>query len=95
MSLDADAIKNIAHLARIEVSDAELQSYAKDLSNILDMVDQMNAVDVEGVAPLSNALDQTQRLRADVVTETNQRDALQANAPQAEAGLFLVPRVIE
>lgn len=95
MSLDSDAVKNIAHLARIDVSEADLKSYTKDLSNILDMVDQMNAVDVEGIEPLSNALDQTQRLRADVVTETNQREALQANAPQTEAGLFLVPRVIE
>lgn len=95
MSLDSDAIKNIAHLARIAVSEEDLQAYAKDLSNILDMVDQMNAVDVSGVEPLSNALDQTQRLRADVVTEQNQRDELQACAPQTENGLFLVPRVIE
>lgn len=95
MSLDSDAVKNIAHLARIAVSEEDLQTYAKDLSNILDMVDQMNAVDVSGVEPLSNALDQTQRLRADVVTESNQRDELQACAPQTEDGLFLVPRVIE
>lgn len=95
MSLDSDAVKNIAHLARIAVSEEDLQTYAKDLSNILDMVDQMNAVDVAGVEPLSNALDQTQRLRADVVTESNQRDELQACAPQTEQGLFLVPRVIE
>lgn len=95
MSLDSDAIKNIAHLARIAVSEEDLQAYAKDLSNILDMVDQMNAVDVSGVEPLSNALDQTQRLRADVVTELNQRDELQACAPQTENGLFLVPRVID
>jgi len=95
MSLDSDAVKNIAHLARIAVSEEDLQTYAKDLSNILDMVDQMNAVDVAGVERLSNALDQTQRLRADVVTESNQRDELQACAPQTEQGLFLVPRVIE
>lgn len=95
MSLDSDAIKNIAHLARIAVSEEDLQAYAKDLSNILDMVDQMNAVDVSGVEPLSNALDQTQRLRADVVTEANKREQLQACAPQTENGLFLVPRVIE
>lgn len=95
MSLDSDAVKNIAHLARIAVSEEDLQTYSKDLSNILDMVDQMNAVDVTGVEPLSNALDQTQRLRADVVTESNQRDELQACAPQTEQGLFLVPRVIE
>ena len=81
MSLDSDAIKNIAHLARIAVSEEDLQAYAKDLSNILDMVDQMNAVDVSGVEPLSNALDQTQRLRADVVTEANKREQLQACAP--------------
>ena len=95
MSLDAQAVKNIAHLARIDVSEADLETYTKDLSNILDMVDQMNAVDVTGVEPLSNALDATQRLRADVVTETNKREALQANAPATEGGCFLVPRVIE
>lgn len=95
MSLDSAAVKNIAHLARIDVSEADLETYTKDLSNILDMVDQMNAVDVTGVEPLSNALDATQRLRADVVTESNQRDELQANAPAVEAGCFLVPRVIE
>lgn len=95
MSLDINTVKNIAHLARIEVSEADLETYTKDLSNILDMVDQMNAVDVSGVEPLSNAHDATQRLRADVVTEANKRDQLQANAPAIEDGCFLVPRVIE
>jgi aspartyl-tRNA(Asn)/glutamyl-tRNA(Gln) amidotransferase subunit C len=93
--LDIDAVKNIAHLARIDVSEKDLETYTKDLSNILDMVDQMNAVDVTGAEPLSNALDATQRLRADVVTETDKREALQANAPATEDGVFLVPRVIE
>jgi len=69
--------------------------YARELSNILALVEQMSAVDTGGVTPMAHPLDAHQRLRDDVVTEQNQRDLLQANAPQIEAGLFLVPQVIE
>jgi aspartyl-tRNA(Asn)/glutamyl-tRNA(Gln) amidotransferase subunit C len=95
MSLDADDIKAIAKLARLKIDDADVSSYATNLSNILDLVEQMNAVDTEGVVPMSHPLDVAQRLREDIVTESNQRDELQRNAPAVQDGLYLVPRVIE
>lgn len=104
MSLSSEDIKRIAHLARIEVSDAEVDSTLQKLSGILGLIEQMQAVDTTGIAPMSHSQDVTQRLREDVVTKTNQRDAFQKNAPklgnganeQAVAdGLYLVPKVIE
>ncbi len=95
MSLDKDDIEKIAHLARLGINDADVPDYARNLSNILELVEQMSAVDTHGVAPMAHPLDAQQRLRTDEVTETNQREQLQANAPQVEAGLFLVPQVIE
>ena len=95
MSLDTDDIKAIAKLARLKIDDADVSSYATNLSNILDLVEQMNAVDTEGVVPMSHPLDVAQRLREDIVTESNQRDELQRNAPAVQDGLYLVPRVIE
>lgn len=95
MSLQADDVKGIAYLARMALDEQDIPQYAGDLSKILDMVDQLNAADVADIAPLANPMDATQRLRPDLVTEGNQREALQANAPEAEKGLFLVPKVIE
>ena len=95
MSLDRAQVKSVAQLARLDIKDSELDHYVDSLSSILELVDQLQAVDTSDVEPLANPLDATQRLRPDVVTESNQRQALQANAPQAEAGLFLVPQVIE
>lgn len=104
MSLSSEDIKRIAHLARIEVSDAEVDSTLQKLSGILGLIEQMQAVDTTGIVPMSHSQDVTQRLREDVVTKTNQRDAFQQNAPklgngateQAVAdGLYLVPKVIE
>ena len=95
MSLDVDDIKAIAKLARLKIDEADVPSYATNLSNILDLVEHMNAVDTEGVVPMSHPLDVAQRLRDDIVTETDRRDELQKNAPAVEDGLFLVPRVIE
>jgi len=95
MSLSADEVRNIAHLARLAVADDDLATHATELSQILDLVEQMQAVDTTGVEPLANPLDAVQRLRPDVVTETNQRDLMQRCAPKTEAGLYLVPRVIE
>jgi aspartyl-tRNA(Asn)/glutamyl-tRNA(Gln) amidotransferase subunit C len=74
---------------------AKLGRYLKDLSDILEFVAQMNAVDTEAVTPMAHPLDLPQRLRADEVTEENQRDLFQAIAPLTEAGLYLVPKVIE
>jgi len=95
MSLDADEVKKIAYLARLKIDEADVAGYVDNLSNILGLVEQMNAVDTTGVVPMSHPLDAVQRLREDVVTETNQREAFQAIAPATEDGLYLVPQVIE
>jgi aspartyl-tRNA(Asn)/glutamyl-tRNA(Gln) amidotransferase subunit C len=95
MSLDADDIKNIAKLARLKIDDADVADYATNLSNILDLVEQMNSVDTEGVVPMSHPLEVTQRLREDAVTESNQREDFQSVAPATQDGLYLVPKVIE
>jgi aspartyl-tRNA(Asn)/glutamyl-tRNA(Gln) amidotransferase subunit C len=95
MVLEPDEVKKIAHLARIALDEEKIPEYSREMSSIVDFVGQMSAINVDGVEPLANPLDQTQRLRADVITETNQRDALQAIAPSVEDGLFRVPRVIE
>lgn len=95
MSLTTDDVKKIAHLARLNMTDNELASYATQLSKILDFVEQMNQADTSGIEPLAHSLDLTQRLRPDTVTENNQRDSFQKIAPKTEAGLYLVPVVIE
>lgn len=95
MSLEKEDIEKIAHLARLGISSDDVPDYARDLSNILDLVEQMNAVDTEGVTPMAHPLDEPQRLRADEVTEQDQREHFQENAPLVESGLFLVPQVIE
>lgn len=95
MSLTADDVKKIAHLARLNMSEQDVALYLPQLSNILALVEQMNQVDTAHIEPLANPLDLSQRMRADSVTEINQRDAFQAIAPQVEAGLYLVPKVID
>ena len=95
MSLERSDVEKIAHLARLEIYEDDIPEYAQNLSKILDLVAEMNEADTDGVAPMAHPLDAVQRLRADVVTETNQRDHFQQNAPQVEQGLFLVPKVIE
>lgn len=95
MSIEVDEVKKIAKLACLNVADAEIQSYATNLSNILDLVEQMNAVDTTGVTPMSHPFDAVQRLREDVVTDFNRREEFQAIAPKTEDGLYLVPKVIE
>ncbi len=95
MSLDTDDVKAIARLARLNIDEADVPHYATNLSNILDLVEQMNSVDTTGVIPMSHPLDVAQRLRDDVVTEKNQRDAFQSVAPATQDGLYLVPKVIE
>ncbi|MEX2481454.1 MAG: Asp-tRNA(Asn)/Glu-tRNA(Gln) amidotransferase subunit GatC [Gammaproteobacteria bacterium] len=95
MSVEADDVRAMARLARLAIDEAEIPAYAAQLSGILAFVEQMNAIDTSGVAPLAHPLDLPARLRADAVTETDQRDELQAGAPQTAAGLYLVPQVIE
>ncbi len=95
MALTTDEMRSIAHLARIGFDDDALEPLAADLSLVLGLVEQMQAVDTDGVEPMAHPGNACLRLRQDVVNETNQRDLLQAAAPAVEQGYFLVPRVIE
>lgn len=95
MSLDVKDVKRIAHLARIEVTETEAQATLEKLSGILGLIEQMQAVDTAGIEPMSHSQDVVQRLREDVVTETDQRALFQSIAPAVENGLYLVPKVIE
>ena len=104
MSLDINDIKRIAHLARIQIDEDEAQTTLAKLSGILGLIEQMQAVDTTGITPMSHSQDLVQRLREDVVTKDNQREAFQKNAPKlgngstelaVDNGLYLVPRVVE
>ncbi|MCF6235623.1 MAG: Asp-tRNA(Asn)/Glu-tRNA(Gln) amidotransferase subunit GatC [Gammaproteobacteria bacterium] len=95
MSLQQSDIEKVAHLARLSIDPSDIPEHIKNLSDILDLVEQMNAVDTESVTPMAHPMDATQRLRSDEATETDQREQFQALAPQVEAGLYLVPKVIE
>jgi aspartyl-tRNA(Asn)/glutamyl-tRNA(Gln) amidotransferase subunit C len=95
MSIERKDIDTIANLARLDLSEAGKQEALNSINNILSLINQMQAIDTSGVQPLAHAFDASQRLREDVVTEPDQRDALLALAPSAADGLFLVPKVIE
>jgi aspartyl-tRNA(Asn)/glutamyl-tRNA(Gln) amidotransferase subunit C len=95
MSLSPDDVKRIARLARIETSDAEAQATQVQLNSIFGLIATMQAVDTSGIEPMAHAQEVTQRLRDDVVTETDRHAAFQAVAPAVENGLYLVPKVIE
>lgn len=95
MSLNNKTVHDIARLARLEIQDSEVEKYRDELSNILDLVAQMEAVDTTDVAPMTHPFDATLRLRNDEVTEINNRDKFQSIAPNAEDGLYLVPKVID
>ena len=95
MSLALSDIQRIARLARIRVTDAEAAALRDQLNGVFRLIEEMQAADTAGVAPMAHAADLTQRLRADQATEPNQREKFQAIAPAVEAGLYLVPRVIE
>ena len=95
MSLTIEQVQRIAHLARIEVSDSEALTTQGHLNGIFQLIEQMQAVDTAGVEPMSHAQDVSQRLREDAVSEGDRRAAYQAVAPETEAGLYLVPKVIE
>ena len=95
MSLTLEQVKRIAHLARIEISDAEALTTQGHLNGIFQLIEEMQAVDTRGVEPMAHAQDVSQRLREDAVTEGDRRAAYQAVAPDTEAGLYLVPKVIE
>ncbi|TLY51058.1 MAG: Asp-tRNA(Asn)/Glu-tRNA(Gln) amidotransferase subunit GatC [Gammaproteobacteria bacterium] len=95
MSIDTVAVRHIARLARIAIADAEVAPLAQELSRVLDLADQLAAADIANVAPLAHPHEHTLAWRADVVTEGDRADAFLALAPDARAGLYLVPKVIE
>ena len=95
MSISANDIGYIANLARLQLSEAEQQEAADNFKNILALIDQMQSADTDQLEPLSHAIETSQPLREDLVTELNQRDELQKIAPKCEQGLYLVPKVIE
>jgi len=95
MSLSLPEVKRLAWLARIEITDAEAQAAQGHLNEIFKLIEQMQSVDTEGIAPMAHAEDVVQRLREDRVTETDQHALYQSIAPQVEGGLYLVPKVLE
>ncbi|MBE0624080.1 MAG: Asp-tRNA(Asn)/Glu-tRNA(Gln) amidotransferase subunit GatC [Burkholderiales bacterium] len=95
MSLSLPEVKRIAWLARIEITDAEAGAAQGHLNDIFTLIEQMQSVDTEGVAPMAHGQDVVQRLREDRVTETDLHALYQGIAPQVEGGLYLVPKVIE
>jgi aspartyl-tRNA(Asn)/glutamyl-tRNA(Gln) amidotransferase subunit C len=95
MSVSSEQVRHIANLARIAMSDDEIERLVPELNNILGWVEQLGEVDTDGVEPLATVIDQKMRLRDDKVTEGDCRDEILANAPDAEHGFFAVPKVIE
>lgn len=95
MSITNADVRKVARLARLAMSETEIETARMQLAGIFDLIAEMQAVDTQNIAPMSHAQDVSQRLREDVVTATNQRELFQSIAPQVEAGLYLVPQVIE
>jgi len=95
MSVNTEQVRHIAKLARIAMSDAEVEAMVPELNNILGWVEQLGEVNTEGVEPLTAVIDQKLRLRDDAVTDGDKRDAVLANAPEGQHGFFAVPKVIE
>lgn len=95
MSVDSNDIDKLSNLAKITISQSDIDRVTGSINEVLELVDQLQAQDTAQVAPMSHPLDAVQRLRIDEVTETNQRELLQKNAPESERGLFLVPKVID
>jgi len=96
MSLTRQDVEKIAHLARLSITETEMPVYVTSLSSIVDFVHELSLVETDSVEPMAHPLvGQSQRLRADVVSETDHREKYQVNAPSVQAGLYVVPRVIE
>ncbi|HEY3654968.1 MAG TPA: Asp-tRNA(Asn)/Glu-tRNA(Gln) amidotransferase subunit GatC [Steroidobacteraceae bacterium] len=96
MNLTRQDVEKIAHLARLSITEQEMPAYVTGLSSIVNFVDELSRAETGAVEPMAHPLDgQHQRLRADVVSETDQHEKYQANAPSVQAGLYVVPRVIE
>ena len=95
MALDKSELEKIAHLARLHITKAESEEVMLRITDILALIDEMQSINTNDVAPLAHPLDLLQRLRTDEITERNYRDELQSLAPEAQEGLYLVPKVIE
>ena len=95
MAFDKSEVSKIAELARLEITDEEIDDIESRITEILLLIDQMQSVDTDSIVPMSHPLDGKQILRSDTVSEANKRDELQKLAPKVENGLFLVPKVIE
>ena len=95
MQVNQAVVLTVAELTQLNIDAQDIDSYAADMTKVLAMVAQMQSVDTTGIEPMSNTQDAVQRLRADAVTETNQRDVFQQLAPETDAGFYLVPRVVE
>ena len=95
MTLNRTDVEKTAHLARIQISEAEQDKYVQDLNGILTLAEQMNAVDTQGISPMAHPLHMIQRLRPDQATEPDRREIFQGIAPAVDNGLYLVPKVIE
>lgn len=95
MSLSTEDVKKVARLARLAMTEQEMQTAHAQLTNIFELIAEMQAVDTRGIEPMAHAQELSQRLRADVVSESDQRERFQSIAPQVERGLYLVPQVIE
>ncbi len=95
MSLSNEQVRQVAQLARLAMQPEQAEHYARQLTNILDMVGQLAQAQTDGVDPMAHPLDMHQRLRVDAVSEENRRDTFQALAPAVDSGLYLVPKVIE
>jgi aspartyl-tRNA(Asn)/glutamyl-tRNA(Gln) amidotransferase subunit C len=95
MSVTPEQVRHIANLARIAMSEEEIERFVPELNNILGWIEQLAEVDTDGVEPLATVIEQKLRMRDDAVTDGNCRDAILANAPDSEHGFFAVPKVIE
>lgn len=95
MSVDQATVRRIAHLARIKVTDEEVPLLAGELNAILDFIEDLSSVDVEGIEPMTSVMPMQMKMRADAVTEGDQADPILANAPAAEDHFFVVPKVLE
>lgn len=95
MALSTEDVRGIAKLAKLQINEDELEHYKQDLSRILEFVEQMNQANVENIEPMAHPQDMMQLLRADEITETDQREKFQQIAPATQEGLYLVPKVIE
>lgn len=95
MSLSPEAVKKIAHLARLSVSQEDIKHYANKLSQVIEFIEEMNKIDTSAIDPLAHPLNLADHPREDVISEANLREIYQRLAPEVEAGLYLVPQVIE